>query len=45
MARTSKEIITSAAKAVYDLLPMQRILPMQWMFNFLTAELPRREIP
>lgn len=33
------------AKAVYDLLPMQRILPMQWMFNFLTAELPRREMP
>ena len=32
------------AKAVYDLLPMQRILPMQWMFNFLTAQLPRREM-
>lgn len=33
------------AKAVHDLLPMQRILPMQWMFNFLTAQLPRREMP
>lgn len=33
------------AKSVYDLLPMQRILPMQWVFNFLTAELPRREMP
>lgn len=33
------------ARAAFEMLPMQRLLPLQWMFNFLTAELPRRDMP
>ena len=33
------------ARAAFEMLPMQRLLPLQWMFNFLIAEMPRRDMP
>lgn len=32
------------AKAVMDIIPFQRLLPLQWFFNWATQGLPRREM-